>query len=610
MKNKILEHKDLLKLVIGTLIFILSFYTEKYNLICVFTAYVIISFDLMLDVACSIVRGDIFNEKFLMLVATYAAFKLEQYNEAMAVMLFYSIGELLNDRTVSKSKRNIIDLMNLKSDTASVIVNGEEKSMSPTRVKVNDVIIVRAGEKIPLDGIVIQGNSSIDTSSITGESKHQEAIVKSNVMSGTINLNGTLMIKVTAAYKDSTVGKILNLIENSDTKKSETEKFITKFAKVYTPVVVFLALLIFAIPSLITKDYSTWGYRSLVFLVTSCPCALVLSIPLAYFAGIGTCSKNGILIKNSSSLDKILEVDEAIFDKTGTITEGTFEVVKVKGDGVSGKELLEIAAMCECQSNHPIALSIKEKYGKEINVNKVKNYKVVDGGITATIGRIKYILGNYSLLSNNKIKVPKVTDIGTVVYVAKGGQYLGYILIADKVKASSKKTITELKRRGVKEIVILSGDNEEVVKDVCKDVGISRYSAGLLPQDKVTYLKEAKKEDKIVMFVGDGINDAPALMTSNLAVSMGGIGSDAAIEASDMVIMNDDLSKLNKVIDIANETKKIVWQNIVFALATKIIVLILAMFGLSNMLIAVFADVGVTLLTVLNTIRIIKKKVY
>lgn len=608
MKDKLKKNLELIKIIIAGILFILSFFCEKYGLIFIFVGYFIISIELMFDVVHNVFKGEIFDEEFLMLIATFGAFIIGEYAEGFAVMLFYQIGELINDKAVDKSRDDIVRLMNIRSDIARVIVNGKEKEISPDKVKIDDIILVKPGEKIPLDGIVIDGESSIDTSSITGESKPFLAKKDSNVISGTINMNGALTIRVTSSYKDSTVNKILELLENSDNDKAETERFITRFAKVYTPIVVFLALAIFIIPSIVTKDFSTWGYRSLVFLVTSCPCALVISIPLAYFSGIGACSKKGILVKNSLGLEKLLDIEEIIFDKTGTITEGVFEVVKVKGFGVKAKELLEIAAKCECHSIHPIAMSIKDRYGKKIDTSKVKNYKVVDGGITVTIDKDKYVVGNYSLLKKHKVKFSKANDIGTVTYISKNGEYLGYILINDKIKKSSKKTISELKKRGIADLVVLSGDNEDIVKSVCKSVGISRYSAELLPQDKVTYLNEAKKEKIDVMFVGDGVNDAPALLASDLGVSMGGIGSDAALEASDIVIMNDDLSKINKAIDIASFTKHIVWQNIIFVLVVKALVLLLAAFGYSNIISAVFADVGVTLITIINTFRIFREK--
>ncbi len=608
MKNNLLKNGELIKIIIASILFVLSFCIDEYGLILIFLAYIIVSFDLIVEVASNILKGEIFDEKFLMLIATLGAFIIEQYNEGLAVMLFYQIGELINDKAVDKSREDIIKLMNLRSDSATLLVDGQEKSVNPSKVKVDDIIIVKPGEKIPLDGVVLKGEASIDTSSITGESKPSLVKEGSRVISGTVNMSGVLEIRVSSLFKESTVSKILNLIENSDQEKSHTERFITKFAKIYTPVVVFMALGIFLIPGFITNDYATWGYRSLVFLVTSCPCALVLSIPLAYFSGIGICSKNGVLVKNSNSLDKLLAVDEIIFDKTGTITEGVFEVVKVKGNGISAKDLLAITALCECHSAHPIALSIKERYGKELDTTKVKNYKAVDGGITVTIDQDKYIVGNYNLLHQNKVELSKTTDIGTVVYVSRNGNYLGYILISDRIKPTSKKTISELKKRGIKDLVMLSGDNEDIVKNVCKKVGINRYSAELLPQDKVLYLKEAKKEKVSVMFVGDGVNDAPALLVSDLGVSMGGIGSDASIEASDIVIMNDDLSKINKAIDISHITKKIVWQNISFVLIIKLIVLLTAALGYSNIINAVFADVGVTLITIVNTFRILHTK--
>lgn len=599
---------EIIKLSLAVVLFILSFIFRRYSLIFIFIAYIIISFELILDVAENICKGEIFDEKFLMVIATFGAFIIGEYDEALAVMLFYQLGELLNHNAVDKSREQIIKLMNIRSDIARVVLDGKEKEIDPKKVKVDDIILVRPGEKIPLDGIVIEGESSIDTSSITGEAKPFSAKVDSKVISGTINMSGALTIRVTSSYKDSTVNKILELIENSDINKSEPEKFITKFAKVYTPVVCFLALAIFIIPSIVTNDFATWGYRALVFLVTSCPCALVISIPLAYFSGIGTCSRNGVLVKNSATLDKLLNIDEVIFDKTGTITEGVFEVVKVKGFGVKAKELLEIAAICECHNVHPIAMSIKERYGKEIDTSDVKNYKIVDGGITVNVGKDKYIVGNYNLLRKHKIDFERVKDIGTVVYVSKNNEYLGYILINDKIKKNSKKTIAELRKRGIRDLVVLSGDNDNIVKHVCQSVGISRYSSELLPQDKVTYVKEAKKENLSIMFVGDGVNDAPSLLVSDIGVSMGGIGSDAAIDASDIVIMNDDLSRINKAIDISVITKKIVWQNITFVLIIKVLVLLTAALGYSNMLFAIFADVGVTLLTIINTFRIFKKQ--
>ncbi len=608
VKNKVKFNSDIIKVIVASIIFLISWILPKYSIILIVLSYVIISFKLFLEVIENISKGEIFDEKFLMVIATIGAFIIGEYAEGFAVMLLYQIGELLNDHAVDKSRDDIIKLMNLRSDTATLLIDGEEKIVNPNRVKIADLIIVKPGEKIPLDGVVVDGESSIDTSSITGESKPLTVKKDSKVISGTVNMRGALIIEVTSLYKDSTVSKILNLIEKSDTNKSKTEKFITKFAKVYTPTVVFLALMIFIIPSIITDDFATWGYRSLVFLVTSCPCALILSIPLAYFSGIGTCSRHGVLVKNSSSLDNILNINEIIFDKTGTITEGVFEVVKIKGNKMRAKDLLEIAAKCECYSIHPIANSIKERYGKEISTDDVKNYKVVDGGITVSIGPDNYLVGNYNLLKKNKIVFERTTDIGTIVYIAKNKEYLGYILINDKIKKNSKKMVTDLKKRGIRDLVVLSGDNEEIVKDVCRRVGISRYSSELMPQDKVTYIKEAKKEGIKVMFVGDGVNDAPALLLSDLGVSMGGIGSDASIEASDIVIMNDDLTKINRAIDIAKHTKSIVWQNITFVLSVKIIVLILAALGYSNILTAVFADVGVTLITILNTIRIFNKK--
>ncbi len=603
------NHKlELVKLIISIILFIFSFKFSEYKLLIIITSYIIISYELVIDVFKNLFKGEIFDEKFLMFIATIGAFIIGEYDEALLVMILYQLGELLNHKAVDKSRKDIIKLMNLRSDVVRVITNDKEKETSPEKVKVNDIILVNPGEKIPLDGIVVEGVSLVDTSSITGESKPLSVKKDSKVLSGTINMNGTLKIIVTETYKNSTVSKILNLIENSDKDKAETERFFSRFAKIYTPIVVCLALAIFIIPSIITKDFNTWGYRALVFLVTSCPCALVISIPLSFFSGIGACSKNGVLVKNSLCLEKLLDIDEIIFDKTGTITEGVFEVVKVKGFGIKAKELLEIAAICESNSIHPVAASIKERYGKEVDTSKLKNFKLVDGGVTVTYDNDKYILGNYNLLRKNKVNFNMTKDIGTVVYISKNNEYLGYILISDKIKKSSKKIVSELKKRGIRDLIVLSGDNDNVVKSVCKSVGISRYSSELLPQDKVAYLNAAKKEKLDVMFVGDGVNDAPALIAADLGVSMGGIGSDAALEASDMVIMNDDLAKINTAIDIASFTKKIIYQNITFVLVVKGLILILAAFGLSNMIGAIFADVGVCLITIINSLRIFRGK--
>lgn len=603
------NHKlELVKLIISIILFIFSFKFSEYKLLIIITSYIIISYELVIDVFKNLFKGEIFDEKFLMFIATIGAFIIGEYDEALLVMILYQLGELLNHKAVDKSRKDIIKLMNLRSDVVRVITNDKEKETSPEKVKVNDIILVNPGEKIPLDGIVVEGVSLVDTSSITGEAKPLSVKKDSKVLSGTINMNGTLKIIVTETYKNSTVSKILNLIENSDKDKAETERFFSRFAKIYTPIVVCLALAIFIIPSIITKDFNTWGYRALVFLVTSCPCALVISIPLSFFSGIGACSKNGVLVKNSLCLEKLLDIDEIIFDKTGTITEGVFEVVKVKGFGIKAKELLEIAAICESNSIHPVAASIKERYGKEVDTSKLKNFKLVDGGVTVTYDNDKYILGNYNLLRKNKVNFNMTKDIGTVVYISKNNEYLGYILISDKIKKSSKKIVSELKKRGIRDLIVLSGDNDNVVKSVCKSVGISRYSSELLPQDKVAYLNAAKKEKLDVMFVGDGVNDAPALIAADLGVSMGGIGSDAALEASDMVIMNDDLAKINTAIDIASFTKKIIYQNITFVLVVKGLILILAAFGLSNMIGAIFADVGVCLITIINSLRIFRGK--
>ena len=604
----LMKNKEIIKFIFALLFFIFSIVFKEYVLVYTIIGYLIISFEMIIELKDKIPKGKIFDEEFLMIIATIGAFILKDYHEGFMVMLLYQLGEIINDHAVDKSKEEIIKLMDLDTDTVTLSTKDGLTEIEPNKVKIGDIILVKAGEKIPLDGYVFEGSSNIDTSSITGEHKPRSVKIKDPVLSGCINLDGTLKIKVTEIYKNSTANKIIDLIEKADKKKSNTEKVVDKFASIYTPIVVALALLLFLVPGFITKDFSLWGHRALVFLVASCPCALVISIPLAYFVGMGACSKSGILMKNSNTLDKLLKIDEIIFDKTGTITEGVFEVVKVKGYGIKASELLEIAATCESLNNHPIALSILNRYGKDVDNSKIKNYKIVDGGITLSIDKDKYIIGNYNLLNKNKIDFERCLDIGTIVYISRNKEYLGYILINDKIKKNSKKTISLLREKGFNELVVLSGDNEEIVNDVVKRVGIKRYMSELLPIDKVNYLKTAHKEKKKTMFVGDGINDAPALLTSDIGVSMGGIGSDASIEASDMVIMNDDLTKIHTAHNIASFTKKIVIENIVLVLLIKLLVLTLATFGYANMIAAVFADVGVTLITILNTFRILKKR--
>lgn len=601
------KNKNLIKFIIALLLFILSFILKDNSLIILLIGYIILTFEMIIETPKKIIQGKIFDEEFLMLIATIGAFIIGEYHEAFAVMLFYQLGELLNDKAVDSSRDEIVKLMDLNSEITTVIKDGNELITIPEKVKVGDTIIIKPGEKVPLDGVVIDGESTLDTSKITGESIPRSVNKGDSILSGSINKDGIIKVKVTKKYNDSNIKKIINLIEEADKKKSNTEKFVDKFAGIYTPVVVLLALAIFIIGGVSTGDYSGWGYKSLVFLVTSCPCALIISIPLTFFSGLGVCSREGILMKNSNTLDQILVSDEIMFDKTGTITEGVFEVVKIESISMKEKELLEIAAKCESASNHPIALSIKEKYGKKVTTEGIKKYSEVNGGITLEYNKDKYILGNYNLLKKNKIKFDRCFETGTIVYISKNGEYLGYILISDKIKKNTKKIINDLRNKTNLDIIMLSGDNEEIVKDVCNKINVKRYMAELLPQDKVKYIKEAKKEHKKTIFVGDGINDTPSLLTADIGISMGGIGSDASIDASDMVIMNDDLSKINTTIDIAMKIKKIVFENISFVLLIKLIVLITTFLGYSNMIMAVFADVGVTLITIINSLRILKR---
>lgn len=598
-------NKDLIRIIISCILYLVSFFVPKeISFILLIITYLLIGYETFIKVIKNFGKGIIFEENFLMTIATVGAFIIGEYTEGVAVMLFYEIGEYINDLGIDKSKDSIKALIDLRSDKATVLVKGKEKIISPEELKIDDIIIVKPGERLPIDGVVIEGASSVDTSSITGESIPKEVKQSSAVCSGYINLSGVLKVKVTTKFQESTASRILKVIEQSDTKKSKTQQFINKFATKYTPFVVISSLLIFLIPVLFFKgSIDTWLYRALVFLVASCPCALILSIPLGYFCGIGVASKKGILIKSSSDLEMLSKIDTFVFDKTGTITKGSFEVKKVNCVKGSEKELIKLAAYGEYYSLHPIATSIKQYYNKKIDKEKISNFTEKDGGIKVKIENDSVLLGNYDFLRKNKITVEESQEKGTVVYVVKNKEYIGNIVIGDVIKKEAKEFIEELKKMNRNHIIVLSGDNERIVADVCKTLKIEKYEANLKPIDKKDIVSNLRKGHK-VCFVGDGMNDAVVLLESDLGISMGNLGSDAAIEASDVVIMNDNLLKIIKAIDISIYTNAIVWENIIFALLVKAIVLILGAFGISTIVMAVFADIGVTMITVLNSLRI------
>ena len=541
-----------------------------------------------------------------MVIATIGAFFISSYLEAVMVMLLYQIGEYLSELTVSKSKDSIIALMDLRVDMALLYNNGSPKEVRIEKVKLGDIFIVKPGEKIPLDGVVVKGESYLDTSSLTGESVPKHVKENDEVLSGCINKDGILRIQATKNSKNSTAQKIVELLENYDTNKANEEKFISKFASKYTKIVVLSTVLVVLIPILLGGDFKEWLYKALVFLVTSCPCALVISVPLGYICGIGKASKSGVIIKGSKELENLSNIDYLMLDKTGTITEGVFKINKIETT-LKEEELLKIVASAENNSIHPIANAIKQEYNDKLY--EVNDYKEISGeGITCVINKQKVLIGNEKLLKNNNVEFTETNEIGTIIYIAIDNKYVGYILISDKIRKENK-DLSILKNCIKKDIIILSGDNETIVKDVAKKVKIDKYYAELLPKDKVKYVNEYKDKGT-VMFIGDGINDAPVIKKATVGVSMGNIGSDAAIEASDVVLMKDNLMKIKEVINISKFTKKKITQNIIFGVGVKFLVLILSLFGLSTILMATFADVGVTLLSILNVLIIFKKKVY
>ncbi|MDH8001270.1 heavy metal translocating P-type ATPase [Bacillus cereus] len=578
-------------------------------------SYIIIGGDIVLRAIKNIFRGQVFDENFLMALATIGAFAIKQYPEGVAVMLFYQVGELFQGIAVNRSRKSIGALMDIRPDYANIKSGNNIKRVSPEEVKIGDIIVIKPGEKVPLDGKVTEGSSMVDTSALTGESVPRQVEVGSDVLSGFINKNGVLTVEVTKEFGESTVSKILELVQNASSRKAPTENFITKFARYYTPVVVIVALVLALIPPLVISGatFSDWIYRALVFLVISCPCALVVSIPLGFFGGIGAASKTGILVKGSNYLEALNDVKYVVFDKTGTLTKGVFEVTGIHPKGTMSKEeLLEYTAFAEVHSNHPIAQSIRKAYGKDIKEETIQGYNEISGhGIQVTANGKDILAGNAKLMNKEQISFSLPNEVGTIVHVAVNKQYAGYIVISDEVKEDSAQAIRSLKELGIKKTVMLTGDAKAVGDAVGTQLGLDEVHAELLPQHKVEEIEklDVKKEAKEkIVFVGDGINDTPVLARADIGIAMGGLGSDAAIEAADIVIMTDEPSKIPLAIGVAKRTRRIVWQNIVFALGVKGVFLLLGAFGIATMWEAVFSDVGVTLLAVLNAMRVLQVK--
>lgn len=610
--------KRLIKIILAVILYVVAlvgkFENEWINNTIFFLSYIIIGFDVLKEAIENIFKGEIFDENFLMSVATIGAFFIGEFPEAVAVMLFYQIGELFQSYAVDKSRKSISSLMDIRPDYANLYIDGKIEKVNPNEVRIGDTIVVKPGEKIPLDGFIIEGETTLDTKALTGESLPREAVKGDNVLSGCININGLIKVQITKAYGESTVSKILDLVENASSKKTKSENFITKFARYYTPIVVGIAVILAIVPPLVIKEASflDWIYRALSFLVVSCPCALVISIPLSFFGGIGGASKIGILIKGSNYLEALTNTEIVVFDKTGTLTQGVFEVQRVETIEITEKELLKLAAYSENYSNHPIAKSIKKAYGEEIDEKQIEKIEELSGlGIVANIEGKEIFVGNEKLMKEKQIKFTKCNDIGTITYVAVNNKYVGYILIADKIKDDAEKTIEELKKNNIKQTVMLTGDRKIVGEDVANKLGIDNVYSELLPDGKVEKVEELLKEKTekgTLAFVGDGINDSPVLALADIGIAMGGLGSDSAIEAADIVIMTDEPSKIIDAIKISKKTTRIAKENIIFAIIVKIAVLILVALGLSTMWEAVFADVGVTVIAIINALRALKSK--
>ena len=610
--------KQLIKIIISLLLVVISlllkFDTELYSNILYVIAYIIVGYDIVLKAVRNIFKGKVFDENFLMTVATIGAFCIGEFPEAVAVMLFYQIGELFQSYAVDRSRKSVASLMDIRPDYANVYREDEIERVDPDEVNIGEIILVKPGEKIPLDGIVVDGESMLNTQALTGESVPRKVTVNDEVLSGCINNDGILKIKVSKEFEESTVSKILDLVENASSRKSKSENFISKFAKYYTPIVVIVSVALAVIPPLVIKEalFSDWLYRALSFLVVSCPCALVISIPLSFFGGIGAASKIGVLIKGSNYLEALASAEIVVCDKTGTLTEGVFKVQKIKAIGYSDDELLRYAAYAEGFSNHPISISLKQAYNKEINEKLVTETQEISGkGVLAKVDGKMVLVGNEKIMKEYNIKFQKSEETGTIVYVAINDEFAGTILIADKIKEDSYKAVKLFKNNNVRKVVMLTGDRDNISESVANELNLDEYHAELLPQDKVSWVEKLmtqKSSGGKLIFVGDGINDAPVLALSDIGIAMGGLGSDAAIEAADVVIMTDEPSKIANSVQISKKTMRIVKQNIVFAIAVKIGVLIFSAFGVSTMWEAVFADVGVSVLAIVNALRVLRIK--
>lgn len=612
------NQKRLLRLLCGAAVYALGMlYRTNIPLLSLgvyLAAFLVIGFDILYRAARNIVRGRVFDENFLMSIATIGAFAVGDYREGVAVMLFYQVGELFQSYAVDRSRRSIASLMDIRPDYANVRRGGALEKVDPNDVNVGDIIVVKAGERVPLDAVVVEGNSSVDASALTGESVPREVGPGDALLSGSVNINGLIAARAVKEFGESTLSKILDLVENASGRKSNSEHFITRFARVYTPAVVAAAVLIAVVPPLALPGATSreWIYRALSFLVVSCPCALVISIPLSFFGGIGGASRSGILVKGGNHLEALSRAEIFVFDKTGTLTKGVFNVQRVRPEGISEAELLELAAHAESYSNHPVSLSLRRAYGGEIDPARVSDVEEIPGhGVTAAVGGRRVAAGNAKLMRRLGIPFREAEDAGTVVYVAADGTYAGYILIADEIKPDAQKAVSELRAAGVRQTVMLTGDTKEIGESVAAQLGIDRVYAELLPADKVEKTEELlllKSPGGKLAFVGDGINDAPVLARADIGIAMGGLGSDAAIEAADVVIMTDEPSKLAEAMRISRKTLRIVKENTALALSVKGAVLLLVALGYSSMWAAVFADVGVAVLAILNAIRMLKVK--
>lgn len=610
--------KELIKIIIALILFVVAmavdFQNDWINNGIFIVSYLIVGFEILIKAVKNIFRGKVFDENFLMSVATLGAFAIGEFPEAVAVMLFYQVGELFQDYAVDKSRKSIASLMDIRPDYANLFEDGKEKKVSPEEVKIGDTIVIKPGEKVPLDGVVTEGKTTLDTKALTGESVPRDAGKGDTVFSGCINLSGTIKMEVTKEFGESTVSRILDLVENASSKKAKSENFITKFAAYYTPIVVLIAVVLAIVPPLIVEgaSFQDWLYRALSFLVVSCPCALVISIPLSFFGGIGGASKMGVLVKGSNYLEALSNAEIMAFDKTGTITEGVFEVQNIEPVGIGKEELLKIAAYAEHFSNHPISKSIKKAYNNTIDEKEIIDSQEISGkGIETKIGNQDVLAGNEKLMNEKGIEFEKCTHIGSVVYVAIDGKYVGHIVIADKIKEDAKRTIEELKKNNIKQTVMLTGDRKNIGEAVAKEVGIDKVYTELLPDGKVEKVEELLKtcsEKGKLAFVGDGINDAPVLAMADIGIAMGGLGADSAIEAADIVIMTDQPSKIISAMKLSKKTMRIVRENIVFAIGVKVLVLVLTALGLSSMWQAVFADVGVSVIAILNALRALRVK--